>query len=132
MVKSVTFGQPIYLTEFLNKEQPNWREQDYSSCDYRPHWAPSTVDKLAHHVVTGINTAASVNPINLLALSLLPTPRQALDEQQLIKQMEAYRALLNARPYSDITVITEGAGQDWLQHGESLDAVSRCKHELGI
>lgn len=128
---SVTFGKPIYLTEFLNQAQPDWREQDYSNCDYRPDWAPETVDKLANQVVTGINSAASVNPINLLALSLLPTPRQALDEQQLIKQMEAYQALLSARPYSDITAITTGTGQDWLQHGESLDAVSRCKHELG-
>lgn len=128
---SVTFGKPIYFSEFLDNEQPGWRDEDFSQCDYRPDWAPATVDKLAKAVVTSINSAASVNPINLIALSLLPTARQAMDEQQLITQLEAYRDLLITRPYSDITAITTGTGQEWIEHAQSLDAIARTPHPLG-
>ncbi len=128
---SVTFGEPIDLTAFLNTERPDWREQDYSTCDYRPDWAPALVDKLAHSVVTGINSAASVNPVNLIALSILSAPRQAMDEQQLVQQMEAYRDLLAANPYTAMTVLPEGTGQEWLLYAEKLDAVSRSQHPLG-
>ena len=128
---SVTFGEPIDLTAFLNAERPGWREQDYSACDYRPDWAPAVVDKLANSVVTGINSAASVNPINLMALSILSAPRQAMDEQQLTQQMEAYRDLLAANPYTGMTVLPEGNGHEWLLYAEKLDAVSRSRHPLG-
>lgn len=128
---SVTFGEPIHLTNFLDEHQPGWRSSDYSDCDYRPDWAPEVVDKLANDVVTGINTAAAVNPVNLVALGILSAPRQAMDHQQLMTQMEAYRDLLAANPYSGLTVLPEGNGQEWLEYVEKLDAVSRSKHPLG-
>jgi len=127
----VTFGKPIYLTEFLNQQQPDWRQQDYSQCDFRPHWAPQVVNNLALQVVTEINRAASVNPVNLLALSILSAPRQAMDEQALIRQMESYRDLLQQTPYSDITALPDGHGEDWLQHTEALGLFSRSQHPMG-
>lgn len=128
---NVTFGEPIYLTEFLNKQRPDWRDQDYSDCDYRPDWAPEVVNTLAHDVVTGINSAASVNPINLIALSILSAPRQAMDEQLLIRQMESYRDLLSETPYSQLTALPEDNGADWLTYGEELGVISRSKHTMG-
>lgn len=128
---NVTFGEPIYLTDFLNKQQPGWQEEDYSACNYRPDWANEVVDRLANKVVTGINTAASVNPINLIALSLLSAPRHAMDEEILASLLEEYRDLLLAIPYSDLTVIPKGEGIDWLTYAEELGAVSRTKHNLG-
>lgn len=128
---NVTFGDPIYLTDFLNESRPNWREEEYESVDFRPEWAPAVVDQLAKEVVVGINHAASVNPINLLALSILTAPRQAMDERQLANHMEAYRDLLAARPYSHLTVVPEGQGQEWVHYGEKLDAISRTAHPLG-
>ena len=128
---NVTVGEPIYLTDFLDEQQPGWRDADYADCDYRPKWATAVVDKLANKVVTGINAAASVNPINLVALSLLTAPRQAMDEMALAMLLEEYRDLLAAMPYSDLTVIPEGNGLDWLSYAEELDAVSRTKHSMG-
>lgn len=127
----VTFGKPIYLTEFLNNERPDWREQDYQECDFRPDWAPDVVNKLALNVVTEINRATSVNPINLMALSILSAPRQAMDEHTLIRQMESYRDLLQQNPYSDITALPQGGGAEWLAHAEELGVISRSKHPMG-
>lgn len=128
---NVTFGQPICLTEFLNQQQPDWRKQDYQPCDFRPQWAPRVVDRLALQVVTEINRAASINPINLIALSILSAPRQAMEASLLVTQMEAYQALLCQIPYSTITALPEGSGHDWLAHGESLAVVSRNPHPMG-
>ncbi|MCD8530364.1 MAG: glycerol-3-phosphate 1-O-acyltransferase, partial [Saccharospirillaceae bacterium] len=74
---------------------------------------------------------ASVNPINLIALSILSAPRQAMDEQQLVMQMESYRNLLAQNPYSKLTALPEGNGREWLAYAEKLDAVSRSRHPLG-
>ncbi|MAS24934.1 MAG: glycerol-3-phosphate 1-O-acyltransferase [Oceanospirillaceae bacterium] len=128
---NVTFGDPVYLTEFLDQQQPDWKEQDYSDSDYRPQWAPEVVGQLANQVVTGINNATSVNPVNLIALSILSAPRQAMEEEQLISQMESYHRLLASNPYSHLTSLPDGDGQSWLEYGEKLDVVSRSQHPLG-
>ena len=89
------------------------------------------VDDLALQVATEINRATSVNPVNLMALSILSAPRQAMDEQQLVVQMEAYRDLLKQAPYSHLTVLPEGTGSEWLSYNEKLDIVSRSPHPMG-
>ena len=128
---NVTFGEPVHLTEFLNERRPGWDTEDYSDTSFRPDWAPAMVDQLARRVTTEINRAASVNPINLIAMTILSAPRQAMDETQLVRQMEAYRDLLAMAPYTDMTVLPQGHGKDWLAHAEELDTVSRSKHAMG-
>lgn len=128
---NVTFGEPIHLTPYLDEHQPGWNQQDYSDCNYRPDWAPKLVDDLAKTVVTEINRAASVNPINLIAMTILSAPRQAMDETQLKRHMEAYRDLLAMAPYSSMTVLPQGHASDWLAHAEKLDSVSRSTHPMG-
>src|SRR5690554_7716482 len=54
-----------------------------------------------------------------------------MDEMALAMLLEEYRDLLAAMPYSDLTVIPEGNGLDWLSYAEELDAVSRTKHSMG-
>lgn len=128
---NVTFGEPIHLSPYLEERHPGWSNQDYEACNYRPDWAPELVDELATTVVTEINRAASVNPINLIALAILASPRQAMDENQLMRHMEAYRDLLAMVPYSDMTVLPDGHASDWLAHAEELGSVSRSKHDMG-
>ncbi|ASP39214.1 glycerol-3-phosphate 1-O-acyltransferase [Bacterioplanes sanyensis] len=127
----VTFGEPIYLTQFLDQQQPGWQQQNYQECDFRPQWARDVVDNLALKVVTEINRATSVNPINLVALSILASPRQAMEEAQLIAQMDAYKRLMEFTPYSPLTQLPEGNGQDWLSYAEQLEVVSRSSHPMG-
>lgn len=127
----VTFGEPIYLSEFLDEHQPHWQNENHAESNYRPQWANPVVQKLASKVAISINSAASINPINLLSLAILSSPRQAMDQRQLLQHMDQYCQILQNNPYSDLTQTPSGTPEDWLQHVEALNAVSRNEHPLG-
>lgn len=128
---NVTFGNPLYLSKLLDEFKPGWQQHDYSDVDYKPDWAFNFITLLCSQVATGINQAASINPINLLALALLPAQRQARDEQQLMLHMQAYRGLMQAHPYSDLLALPEGSAKSWIEHAQDLNLVKRNEHELG-
>ena len=126
----VTFGDPIKFDELLDNEQPNWREER-SENGFKPDWAPKVVNKLALEVATQINNAASVNPINMVAMGLLATPHLAMDAQLLANQLDDYKRLLQSLPYTDLIEIPEGNGKDWIEYAENMGMVSIAKHSLG-
>ena len=66
--------------------------------DARLPWVNAAVDELALRIMRNINAAAAVTPINLLALMLLATPRQAMLEADLLRQLDLYQALLGGLP----------------------------------
>lgn len=127
---SVNFGEPIKLDQVLDEKQPGWREQDPGE-DYRPQWLPEVVDELAIQTVTGINAAAALNPVNLLATVLLATERLAMDERLLEKLMEDFAGLLRKNPYSDRASFPDGNGRDWIEHNERMGIISRRRQTLG-
>jgi glycerol-3-phosphate O-acyltransferase len=126
----VTFGDPINFDELLDNEQPNWREQRDDN-NFKPEWGPRVVNKLALEVATHINNAASVNPINMVAMGLLATPHLAMDAQLLANQLDDYKRLLQSLPYTDLVEIPEGNGKDWIEYAENMGMVSVAKHSLG-
>lgn len=126
----VTFGDPINLTEFLNGKRPGWREEEQDA-DFRPAWSRDVTNELAVEVVTQINKAAALNPINMVALALLATPRQAMDERILSQTLNMYRDMALAFPYSHLTTLPDGEGQDWIAYAERMGAVQRTPHKLG-
>jgi glycerol-3-phosphate O-acyltransferase len=126
----VTFGDPINFDTLLDNEQPNWREQR-SDNNFKPEWGPKVVNKLALEVATQINNAASVNPINMVAMGLLATRHLAMDAQLLANQLDDYKRLLQSLPYTDLVEIPEGNGKDWIEYAENMGMVSIAKHSLG-
>ncbi|MEM8313836.1 glycerol-3-phosphate 1-O-acyltransferase, partial [Morganella morganii] len=80
----VNFGEPIHLDQFLDRHQPDWQDQDLGP-EYRPDWLPQTTNLLTKDVARHLNDAAAINPVNLVALALLSTSRQALDESALAR-----------------------------------------------
>lgn len=126
----LNFGQPIQLASFLDAQRASWRDEAYDR-EFRPKWLNRAVDKLAIDVVTGINAAVAVNPINLLATLLLSTERLAMDERILARQMEAFCALLKSVRYADEVTFPEGSGQDWIHYAEQMGLAQRCKHPMG-
>ena len=124
----VNLGEPIALTEVLGKHEPNWRARAAGD-DVR--WINAAVDDLAATIMRNINSAASATPTNLLAMTLLATPRQALPEVDLIRQLQLYRKMLQGLAYSDRIVVTPLSGADMVAYGEAMQMLSREKHPLG-
>lgn len=127
---NVNFGEPIFLSKFLDQQQPHWKEQAYDA-EYRPKWLTSVVDELADKVATHINDASSINPINMTGLILLSTAKQSMDEKILASQMDTFCSLLKQMPYSPHVSYPEGSGKDWLEYTEEMGLVSRQKQSLG-
>ena len=126
----VNLGEPISLTRILDQHEPNWRAQKFED-DTRVPWVNKAVDALAGHIMCNINAAAAVTPIGLLAMTLLATPRQALPETDLLRQIDLYSALLRGFPYSDRVTITEMSGPEILAYGMSMQMITRQEQGLG-
>src|SRR4029434_9972139 len=102
----VNVGEPIRLNELLDAQLPSWREQRFDD-DTRLPAVNALVNELSLKIMRGINAAAAVTPINLLATALLSSPRGALAERALLQQLELYINLLRASPYGSRVPVTD-------------------------
>jgi glycerol-3-phosphate O-acyltransferase len=126
----VNLGEPIRLNELLERYDADWRTRVVED-DTRVPWVGSAVDDLAATIMRHINAAAAVTPINLLAITLLATPRLALPKTDLLRQMDLYRELLRSFSYSDRVTVTSMSAAEMLAYGQSMKVVSVQPHPLG-
>lgn len=126
----ISFGEPVLLDAALDQLKPDWRS-DVKDESARPAWFGEAVDTVANEIMRRINSAAAVTPINLLSVALLATPRQAMLECDLEKQLQLYIDLLRNFPYSpDVSVAAED-GASIIRRGEQMEMLERRKHPLG-
>lgn len=126
----VNIGEPIHLTSFLNRLIPDWQQQQYNDNE-PPKWLSASVEALGKQIITHINDAAVVNPVNLLSLVLLSCPKLAMDEKALAKQLDFYLTFLRRMPYSSIAVVPNISGADVIAYCERMGILNRRKHPLG-
>ena len=126
----VSFGEPLPLDPLIRKHAPDW-DRAPSGSDDRPPWLSPLVKELATGVMTRINAAACVTPVNLIGLVLLATPRQSMGEADLARQLELYASLLRQAPYSPRVWVTGTDGTAMIRYGEALGILHRQPHELG-
>jgi glycerol-3-phosphate O-acyltransferase len=126
----VNLGEPIHLRDVLDAAEPQWRALAIDD-EARVPWLGHAVDELAGRIMRQINAAAAVTPVGLLAVALLATPRQALSEGDLVRQVDLYRALLRDFPYSERVTVTELAGAAIIDYGLSMRLIAREPHDLG-
>ncbi len=81
--------------------------------------------------MTGINAAAAVTPVNLVAMAMLATARQALPEAALVGQIELYQQLLRGVPYTPLVTVTADSGAAMVRYAESMGMLERQSHPLG-
>jgi glycerol-3-phosphate O-acyltransferase len=129
----VNLGRPIALDALLARHNPHWREAvpESGGNGMRAGWVGEAIGDLARRINTEINAAAAVTPINLVALAMLATPRQALPERELCRQLELYLELLRQAPYSPLVTLTDSGGQQIIQHAQSMGLLERQQHALG-
>jgi glycerol-3-phosphate O-acyltransferase len=126
----VSFGEPLPLDPMIMRHAPDWNRAP-SGSDDRPAWLNPLVKELATGIMTRINAAACVTPINLIGLVLLATPRQSMGEADLARQLELYASLLRQAPYSPRVWVTGADGAAMIRYGESLGILRRQAHDLG-
>ena len=89
---NVNFATPIDLNEW-SSEHLNVPENELPL-------------QLGQEILQRINESAAINPINLVALVTLATPKLAIDEMLLIDQIGCYLELLRAEaPMHDLSLI---------------------------
>ena len=125
----VNIAKPIDLEPFLDAADPNWRENALS--DERPIWLNDVIDKLGKEIMCGINAAAAVTPISLLAYVLLATPNQRIGAAELEAQLKLSVSLMNRFRYSDSVTVPDWKPSEIIAHGEKLDVISRKPHLMG-
>ena len=114
----------------LDDVSPDWRERDYSGDD-KPKFVKQLVEDLGRSILYRINGAAAVTPVNLLAVSLLATAKQAMTEADLVRQIDLMLSLLRAVPYSELVTLPEMDGAQIVKYGEELGVIQRRTHQLG-
>jgi glycerol-3-phosphate O-acyltransferase len=126
----VNIGEPLELNAILDEMKPDWREQGGMNGE-RPQWLSEVVDRLGRDIMTGVNAAAAVTPISLLAYVMLTTPRQRIGENELRRQLQLSLNLLGRFRYSDSVTVPDWDPDRIIRHGEKLGAISRRAHPMG-
>ena len=124
----VNFGPPLALAEFLDERHPDWRQEAF---DAQAPWLRSAVDATATRLARSINALAVVNPVNMIAVTLLSTPKNAADLRLLQKQIEHVQALLTEIPGVDSVIRCELPAAEVIDYVRRLDLVQCQEHALG-
>ncbi len=126
----VNIGAPIELGALLDDALPDWRSLPLDT-DERPAAMNDVIDRLGAEIMTGINSAAAVTPISLLATALLSTPKQSMGEAELERQIALSVDLLQRFPYSDSVTLPDWSPKEIIAHGVKLGVIRRTEHPLG-
>jgi glycerol-3-phosphate O-acyltransferase len=130
---AVNFGEPIVLGDYMSQQQPGWKDDLNESYDpeIKPAWFNKVVADLSLEITTRINSSVSLNPVNLTALILLATNRQAMDAKELATLTTFFAQLIEKAPYSDFMSFAEGDGFDWIEYTEAMGLLHRQENSLG-
>jgi len=125
----VNVGDPVAIEPTLDKIKPNWC-QIIDKGEERPDWISEIIDELSVRIMSGINSAAAVTPISLLATVLLSTPEQSIRELELIRQLRMNLKLLTQFKYSDSVTLPDWSPEQIILHGQKLGVIDRTTHQF--
>ncbi|MFW1857688.1 glycerol-3-phosphate 1-O-acyltransferase PlsB [Acinetobacter defluvii] len=126
----VNFGEPVFLDDVLKAHGADQVQIEHND-DPIPDPVSDAVNSSAHMILENINRAVVINPVSLLSLILLATPKHTLDEEICEKQLDTYRKLLTALPYDERTQVTPLSGKEIIAYGLKLKLIKRVQHVLG-
>ncbi len=127
---TVNFGEPIALDQVLDAHGGDWRAAPLKD-DEKPQWLSGAIDDVANRILTNINRSVDVNPVSLVALTILGTPKHAIGEADLMAHLQVFLHLLRARPYDKRVTYTELKPDEIVRHVEAMGWIARIKHPLG-
>jgi glycerol-3-phosphate O-acyltransferase len=126
----VSFAEPVFLDELLDRHSPEWRESVFED-QQKPTWLTPLSNELSLQIMTKMNEAAHVNAINLLSVILLPMKKQAMGREDLAEQLDIYLNLLKRCAYSDRITYTRKSAEEIISYGIELGAIEVREDPLG-
>jgi glycerol-3-phosphate O-acyltransferase len=124
----LNFGEPLALADFLESHRPGWQKDE----SIEPgDWSREATHSAASELARRLNEAAVINPVNLIALALLSTPRHTADEQALYRLLDHYRTLVAEAPYCATTIPCPLDSRQIVAYVERLGIAERIVHPLG-
>lgn len=124
---TVNFGEPVKLQSFLNNAHKDWQSQEkISSAEFH-----NVCTDLAQTLVTNINKAVALNPVNLVATAILSTPKQTIEEERLKSQLEILLGILKACPYSKEYTIRDMPVDEMIRISEKICGIQRTTYAFG-
>ena len=125
---ALNFGTPLSVDAFLDRQAPGWHAL---AGDAQREAARRLTDALGQEAAQAINAAVVLNPINLFAMAIVPSPRHALDERALAQQVDWLRTIASRLPYAADTVLADGEPPAVIAHALELGYARRIAHPLG-
>ena len=126
----VNFGEPVFLDDMLKQHGADQITIENNDAPV-PKELSNAVNSSANAILENINRAVVINPVSLLSLILLATPKHTLDEEVCLKQLDTYRNLITALPYDERTQVTSLSGKEIIAYGLKLKLIKRVQHVLG-
>jgi glycerol-3-phosphate O-acyltransferase len=124
----MSFGEPFPLEAFLDREAPGWTSL---ADDARRETARRLTGRLARAMAERINAAVVINPVNLFAMAILASPRQALDERALLQQIEWLKSIATRIPYAPEATLTHEPPSAAVEEAIRLGYATRVPNPLG-
>ena len=119
---TVSIGEPIQLT------QPETTASDPESV---AAVGDRTVAELGQAIMVAINQQAYVNPINLIALVTLSTPKTAIEEKLLRRQIVSYQKLIDTLSTDSDIRVCQDDPDTVIGHAEDLGFLIREQQDYG-
>ncbi|MCS5584889.1 MAG: 1-acyl-sn-glycerol-3-phosphate acyltransferase, partial [Pseudomonadales bacterium] len=123
---TVNFGEPLPLQEFMDEQLPEWQQLT----EIPSVQLSETCLRLAENLVTRINNSVAVKPTNLVAVALLSTARQNIEERYLLDQIELLLAIARKCGPSGCS-ITNATSKEILEQAIEICGLSRTEHQFG-
>ncbi|WP_299081458.1 glycerol-3-phosphate 1-O-acyltransferase PlsB [uncultured Paraglaciecola sp.] len=127
----LNFGEPINLTNFLDQQQPNWRDEQDNNSDKKPQWLTPVVNTLATDVMSRINQAAAVSGMAICAMCLLSAKKHAMTQSELEQAIDHFLELLRDTPYSELATLPNISGKKLLENTLRLNKFNVSEDSFG-
>lgn len=125
----VNFGEPLLLSQFLDGQCADWRDCAFD--DPRAPWLRKAVEATATELARRINAAAVINPVNLMALSLLSTPKHTADLRAIHRQIEHLQFFAANTSLPASVVVSQTLPATIIEECLRLELISVRTHALG-
>jgi glycerol-3-phosphate O-acyltransferase len=126
----VSFGEPFLVSEFLDKNFPQWKSEPFDD-DRKPEWLVPSVNLVAREAMTRMNAAAVVNGSSLFSVILHASRGLAMPEDDLLAAASRVVSHLKACPPSREVVLPEAVDHAALVESESYSRLQRFANPLG-